>query len=97
MPPDPAVVLPWPRRCIEWKYRFVTSTEVTKLASSDATGKDWGVGGLVPPPQFSSRPIFQFVQIREEMLGEGGYVLEWDFNLLIMRASDISPPTRLPK
>ena len=36
-----------------------------------------------PTPQLSPRSIFQFVQIRGEKLGEGGYVLEWDFNLLI--------------
>ena len=36
---------------------------------------------------------WEFVQIRGETLGEGGYVLECDFNVLIMRASYISPPT----
>lgn len=32
-----------------------------------------------------------FHPVLEKKLGEGGYVL--DFNLLIMRDSDISPPT----
>ena len=54
-----------------------------------------------PPPNFSPRSNFQIAQIRREKLGEGGgggYVLEWDFNLLSTKASDIWPCTvHIPK
>ena len=43
---------------------------VALLFSSHATVGDWGGN------QFSPRSIFQFVKIRGETLGEGGYVLE---------------------